>query len=497
MRSERKKEIQEQLENNKKPKNEGNGFFKTVGIIYILITTAFLSMVWWIDVLPEKYFYGLLGGTFFLSILILPSMFNKKGKVGRKIFSTIIALLLMFVFSIGSWYLLDTMQFLDKITNIGKVVTEDYVVVVKENATYENIKELDGEIIGTYLTEDLVYSEAKAVLQEEINVDYNYEENYEKLFNKLKNNEYKGIFLGKGSYESYLTGEKKLAKGTKVLHVVGVEKEQGENTKGVDVKNKPFNIFISGIDARGAINESSRTDVNMIATVNPVTHKVLLTSIPRDYYINLPTKGAKDKLTHSGIYGIQETIGAVEDCLAIDINYYLRVNYSTVTKLVDAIGGIQVDSPNDFYTSGMGSLNGHHFVKGINKLDGRAALAFCRERHSFIDGDMQRNENQQLVMKGILEKATSSTEVLTSYTSLLEAVEKNMETNMKPDDMTKIVKEQLRKMPSWKIEKQGIRGVSGFDFCYALGANASIVTQNPEENTKATDNIIKVMREKK
>ena len=243
----------------------------------------------------------------------------------------------------------------------------------------------------------------------------------------------------------------------------------------------------------GDISIVSRTDVNMIATVNPVTHEVLLTSIPRDYYVNLPSKGAKDKLTHSGLYGVQETIGAVEDIMGIDINYYVRVNYTTVVKLVDAMGGIQVDSPFDFTTSGMQSLNGHHFVKGINNLDGRAALAFCRERHSFVNGDMQRNENQQLVMEGILKKAASSTTILTSYTSILDAVRGNMETNMSTEEMSSLIKMQLKDMKGWDIQKQSIKGTNSWGLCYALGFSASIVDQDPEENARAVDRIVKIM----
>jgi anionic cell wall polymer biosynthesis LytR-Cps2A-Psr (LCP) family protein len=157
------------------------------------------------------------------------------------------------------------------------------------------------------------------------------------------------------------------------------------------------------------------------------------------------------------------------------------------------MGGIEVDSPYAFTTSGMGSLNGHTFVKGINKLDGRAALAFCRERKSFANGDMQRNENQQLVMEGIIRKAVSSTTLLTKYTSILEAVQNNMETNMTLDEMSSLIKMQLDGMPSWNIQKQSIKGANGYDLCYALGFKAAIVEQDPVENAKATDNIIKVM----
>ena len=247
----------------------------------------------------------------------------------------------------------------------------------------------------------------------------------------------------------------------------------------------------------GSIDIVNRTDVNMIATVNPTTNEVLLTSIPRDYYVTLPTKGAKDKLTHSSLYGMQESIGAIENELGIDINYYLRVNYTTIITLVDAIGGIEIESDRDFYTSGMEGmpeLNGHHFVKGINQVDGKLALAFCRERHAFSEGDMKRNENQQQVLEAIIKKATSSTTILTKYTSLLDAVKDNLSTNMTQDEMASIIKMQLDSMPSWNIEKQSIKGINNTEYCYSLGFAAATVDPIPEEEMKAIDKIVSVMQ---
>ena len=164
-------------------------------------------------------------------------------------------------------------------------------------------------------------------------------------------------------------------------------------------------------------------------------------------------------------------------------------------KLVDAIGGIEIESDRDFYTSGMKGmpeLNGHHFVKGINKVDGKLALAFCRERHSFPEGDMKRNENQQQVMEAIIKKCTKSTTILTKYTALLDAVKDNLATNMTTDEMSSIVKMQIDQMPDWKISKQSIKGTNGFEYCYALGFNASTVDAIPEEEMKALDKIVKV-----
>ena len=234
----------------------------------------------------------------------------------------------------------------------------------------------------------------------------------------------------------------------------------------------------------------SRSDVNMVATVNPATKEVLLTSIPRDYYVTLPSKKAKDKLTHSGLYGASETVKAVEELLGLEINYYVKVNYSTVVKLVDAIGGIEIQSPYQFTTHGMSDI--YTFEEGYNHLDGSQALAYSRERASWEDGDMRRNENQQIVFEAILKKATRSTTILSEYTSILGAVKDHVETDMSKGDMTDLIKMQLKDMPSWKIEKQALKGVPDFKKCYALGFEASVVNTDETLVAEAVDKIMEV-----
>lgn len=516
MRSDRQREIREQLEAQKRAskKTKGLAFFRVLAVLYTILACAFVALLCWLNVLPGKYLYSGIGVLVMASIFIVPVMFSKNGIRDRKIGASIVAVALIGVFGIGTYYLADTLNFLDNITKEVQA-KEDYYVVVRADeavATAETAEEgtdnaeadisvLAGQTLATYMSHDLAYSEAKSKLQEEVAVEYAYVDTAKDTLVKLLNGEYNGIFLSAASYESLKSSTDQevealdIAGKTKVLHTVSIPIEEEDRTSSVDVTKESFNIYISGSDMEGSIDIPNRTDVNMIATVNPVTHEVLLTSIPRDYYVELPSKGAKDKLTHSSLYGIQESIGAIENQLGIDINYYLRVNYSTVMKLVDAIGGIEIESDRDFYTSGMKGmpeLNGHHFVKGINKVDGKLALAFCRERHSFPEGDMKRNENQQQVMEAIIKKCTKSTTILTKYTALLDAVKDNLATNMTTDEMSAIVKMQISDMPDWKITKQAIKGTNGFEYCFALGFNASTVDPIPEEEMKALDKIVKV-----
>lgn len=502
MRSERQKEILAQLEAEKRAarKSKGIVFFRIAAIIYMILALAFIGLLWWLDVLPAKYFYGGVVLLVVASIFIVPVMYSRNGKKGRKIGATVVAIVLIAVFGVGTYYLADTLNFLGNITQVVQA-KEDYYVIVKSETLYEDVSELDGQSIGTYMSHDLVYSEAKSKLQEQVSVEYLYAETLTDAINGLMNGEYPAIFISAASYEGLKGSTEESAAAlnieetTRVLATVSVPIETDDATSSVDVTKESFNIYISGSDMEGSIDIPNRTDVNMIATVNPVTNEVLLTSIPRDYYVELPSKGEMDKLTHSSLYGIQESVAAIEKQFGIEINYYLRVNYSTVMKLVDAIGGIEIESDRDFYTSGMKGmpeLNGLHFVKGINSVDGKQALAFCRERHSFAEGDMARNENQQQVMEAIIKKCTQSTTILTKYTSLLAAVEENLSTNMSADDMAAIVKMQINKMPSWKISKQAIKGNNNSEYCYSLGFNASTVDAIPELEMETIDRIVQV-----
>lgn len=501
MRSERQKEILAQLEaeRNREKSSKGLVFFRLIAILYVLLAAAFAALLWWLNVLPAKYFYAGLAALVIASVFIVPVMFSRYGIKKRKIAATIVAVLLIGVFGVGSFYLADTLDFLGNITQVAQA-KEDYYLIVRSDEAYEDVSELDGQTVATYMSHDMVYSEAKSKLQEQVNVEYAYAEALTDVMSKLLDGEYNACFISAASYESMKSSTDDVieamapAESTRILYTVSIPLEEQDHSSAVDVTAESFNIYISGSDMEGSIDIPNRTDVNMIASVNPVTNEILLTSIPRDYYVELPSKGAMDKLTHSSLYGIRESVAAIENQLGIEINYYLRVNYSTVMKLVDAIGGIEIQSDRDFYTSGMKGmpeLNGLHFVKGTNKVNGKQALAFCRERHSFSEGDMARNENQQQVMEAIIKKCTSSTTILTKYTSLLDAVKDNLSTNMTADEMSALVKMQLDKMPSWDITKQAIKGTNNAEYCYSLGISASTVDAIPELEMQAIDRIVR------
>ncbi len=254
----------------------------------------------------------------------------------------------------------------------------------------------------------------------------------------------------------------------------------------VDVTSKQFNIYISGMDTTGKITEEARSDVNMIITVNPKTHKVLMTSIPRDYLVELQN-GEKDKLTHTGLMGIDETTSDVEDLLGIKINYYVKVNYNTLKDLVNSIGGITINSDKAFISY----IGKYRFVEGENQLDGAKALAYARERHAYSDGDNHRVRNQQEVLKAIVKKLTGSTTLLTRYNKILKYLAPTMEMNLTRTEVKALVKFQLGKNPKWKFESNSLEGFDAFSTVYSAGNQQLYVMKPDEESIKKARQKIK------
>ena len=217
---------------------------------------------------------------------------------------------------------------------------------------------------------------------------------------------------------------------------------------------EPFNLYISGIDSRNGIEETARSDVNMIVTVNPQNREILLTSMPRDSYVHLHMNGELDKLTHTGIYGIDETIQTVEDWMGIEIDYYARVDFQMLVNLVNAIGGIDVYSDYAFKSA----VTDWTYKKGWNHCTGKKALYFARERKAFKGKDQQRIKNQQIVLKAIFKKITSSKTLLLNYGDILKAVDGEMQTDMPMSMISSLVRNQLETREEWTIKRQQVKG---------------------------------------
>jgi LCP family protein required for cell wall assembly len=239
-------------------------------------------------------------------------------------------------------------------------------------------------------------------------------------------------------------------------------------------ETKPFVVYISGIDTYGEIDTVSRSDVNILAVVNPESRKVLLVNTPRDYYVQLHgTTGLRDKLTHSGVYGIDKSVKTMEDLYATPISYYLRINFTSLVDTVDVLGGVDVNSAYSFRVGGDG------FAVGYNHLDGKKALAFARDRYSFEDGDRVRGQNQQRVIEAIISKLSSYSSLL-NYPQILASLQGSFQTNMASNDITKLIKYQLNDMKKWQVESISVNGTDSHNYTYSM-PTAMLYVMEPDK----------------
>ena len=281
---------------------------------------------------------------------------------------------------------------------------------------------------------------------------------------------------------------------TKISQIANTSNAEMGTGADIDPTSEPFNLYITGIDRWAGEEDLDRSDVNMIMTINPVTKKILLTSIPRDTYVKLHTAQQMDKLTHTGVYGVDETINTVEDWLNIDLAYYLKLNFSSMRAIINAIGGIDVYSPVAFDSD----ISEYSYVKGWNHLNGKQALYFARERHAFEGQDSMRVENQQRVVKAVIKKLTSSTTLLTKYGEIMEVAGSNLSTNMSYHEIQDLIKMQMTDLASWDVETQKIEGEYDMDYVASLSSRNKYSVYRPDAESvrKCLDGIYAVQHPK-
>ena len=266
--------------------------------------------------------------------------------------------------------------------------------------------------------------------------------------------------------------------------------ETSENSgNDAAVTDEVYTIYISGIDTRGDMTASSLSDVNILLTLNTRTKQILMVSTPRDYYVPLSiSNGAKDKLTHAGIYGVNVCMDTLEMLYGIDINYYFRLNFGGFIKIIDALGGITINSDYEFDSK---NVSGYHFNKGENYVNGEQALAFCRERYSFSEGDRQRGRNQMAVIQGVVDKITSP-DLLKNYLSVMDSLEGCFETNVPYDIIASLVRDQLDEGGSWQVLSYSVDGTGDNQKPYSMSQTAYVMVPDMTTVDKAKSLMQKV-----
>ena len=457
-----------------------------LSVILVVFAGFLIYQIFKLQILPDNIFIPIILVLILLTmIFVLLINFSTHGLVS-KILCSLMVVVLSAVYGLGNYYLYSTNTTLETVTDQGNKAKNTVSVVVLNSSSLENVNSLEGSKLGVLKTIGKEATKKSLNDLKKNNVAYT-KKTYDNMLGMLKalyDGEVDAIVLNE-AYRSNvcdLEDYTNFNNDTKVIHkTVYYTKENSSSLAVSDITSKPFNILISGNDSFGSLDENSRSDVDMLVTINPVTSTILLTSIPRDSYVKEVCNdyacnyGVYDKLTHTGIYGVDTTKDTIENMLDIDINYVYRVNFTSMIDIVDALGGVDVTVPegmavSKFYTNS--NLEGVH--EGENHLDGKRALAYSRERKAYLDGDLQRARNQQQVLQAMFKKATSP-EIIKNYTSLLKALIGAFDTNMTTQEITSFIKYQIQAKPSWKFEQFVLKGDNDLRMSAELGNEVSVV----------------------
>lgn len=457
-----------------------------LSVILVIFTGGLVYQIFKLQILPDNILIPIILVLILLTmIFVLLINFSTHGLVS-KILCSLMVVVLSAVYGLGNYYLYSTNTTLETVTDQGNKAKNTVSVVVLNSSGLENVNSLEGSKLGVLKTIGNEATKKSLTDLKKNNVTYT-KKTYDNMLGMLKalyDGEVDAIVLNE-AYRSNVCDLEDYANfnnDTKVIHkTVYYTKENSSSLAVSDITSKPFNILISGNDSFGSLDENSRSDVDMLVTINPVTSTILLTSIPRDSYVKEVCNdyacnyGVYDKLTHTGIYGVDTTKDTIENLLDIDINYVYRVNFTSMIDIVDALGGVDVTVPegmavSKFYTNS--NLEGVH--EGENHLDGKRALAYSRERKAYLDGDLQRARNQQQVLQAMFKKATSP-EIIKNYTSLLKALIGAFDTNMTTKEITSFIKYQIQAKPSWKFEQFVLKGDNDLRMSAELGSEVSVV----------------------
>ena len=433
---------------------------KLITLIQLILAVGLIAVIWNSGLVPTKYLVAII-----IVLLILFGVTFGLQYVKNKIYivGIVLSIILSILQAIGIVYMLKADKLMADVGG-ANYKTDNMIVVVKKDNPASNLMDASMYRFGTQTAVD---QENTQTMLDNINKALGREvkvEQYgtvQELANALLEGRVDAAVYNQALDGLITDSIEDYSDKVRVLYHYGIETELEQETADV---GEPFNVYISGIDVDGPIATNSRSDVNIIMTVNPNTKKILLTTTPRDYYVQIPDISGeqRDKLTHAGIYGVDASMRTLEQLYGIDISYYARVNFSSLVKIVDTLGGVDVDSDFEF------TAGGYQFKQGMNHLDGKQALAFSRERHSFEDGDNQRGKDQEKVLTAILNKAMSPA-ILSNASALIADVSDSVQTNMTQDEMAKFIKMQLDDGASWTIESQAASGTGDTQACYSSG----------------------------
>lgn len=471
-----------------------NKWLKRIVYMILLVSLAvFIAFIYMLKLMPQKYLYGIIMAGVVIAILGGYLIFYKKPRSKRSVITQLMSMMLSCVLIIASFYAYKFGRTVDLLTETTFQKRAISVIVLKKS-NIKNEKLIPNSQLGyisSINTETMDYAVSK--LKKEVGkFSLDDSKDFHEMVDELYSQKVDGIILDEAFRSLVEQYKSSFTKDTRVVYQM-TKDESAVNAKSVNVTQNPFLVYVSGNDEYGDLSNVSRSDVNMLIGVNPKTHQILLISIPRDTYYPLHMNGQLDKFTHSGLYGLQESIDTLEDIIGEDINYYARMNFTSFIKIVDALGGITVNSSQAFTTK----IGKYKIKKGTNTLNAKQALAFVRERKSFVDGDFERGRNQQRMIASIVKKVCSPA-ILTSFSGVLDTVSQSVDMNFTTDELNSLIQMQLSDMPSWDIQSYQIIGDSDKLPCYSMGGvYASVVVPYELSITQAKTYIDDFMANKK
>ena len=450
--------------------------FNIISIILLLVCLLSLTLISYyifkLRIIPRKYLItGYLIIIIFILLLIL-GLFSKD--IILKIMSMILLLIIIGSLLYITLFLNKTYHFLDSL--FPKYETLNYNVIVKNDSNYNQIVDLNNKKIS-YINDN--YNEqVKKELLKKIEYTEDLIDNT-LIYDKLFNNETDAIILEEGYLLLAKEEIEAFDDNTRIVYSFKIKVKSHKEDGKTNLTNNPFILYISGIDQWGNVNSvRGRSDVNQIIVVNPKTNHILIVNTPRDYYVRLAgTTGLRDKLTHAGIYGIDKSIATLENLYDIDIDHYVRINFDSLVKVVDLIGGIDIYSDITFNSY---HIKGWTVQKGLNHFNGREALAYARERYAYVDGDHHRGRNQQQVIEAIIDKLTNTNTILNKYNSLLNSLDGSFQTDIDTSSITSFIRYQIDKNPSWNVETIQANGFNSWGYTYSMGYNYYLWVMEPD-----------------
>lgn len=474
-------------------------YHKVIFLISIIGFVLFSYALIIHKVLPAKYRLFFIGLLFLIYLVFAILIFKKSISKIIKNISTVLLLILAVVFLIGFRYLDKSVRSFNNISTAKKKMAYEFSIVVRKKSDIESLNDIgDKKIIVAYNKDHKNINLFKNEIEKKEKKKFNFDsgESYLSISEGLLEEKFDIMLLNESFRSTIFEKNPKFSSDTRVIYTLGLEVEDVKKLEAKEVSiDEPFNLYISGTDSYGKVDMAGRSDVNLILSVDPKNRRILMTTIPRDSYLRIAGDGHNeyDKFTHSGIYGISSSIETLEQTLNTTINYYIKVNFSSLINIVDAMGYVDVVNLQGFKPV----FSDEYYPKGILRLNGKQALHFARERKALNDGDYSRGRNHMRLLEAMIKKAISPSIIL-NYDNLLNVAVNSMDTNIPYNTIMGLINNQIDDGKDWKIIKEDLKGegVLGLP-SFAMPGYELWMFQPYEDSIKEISDNIKMLQEGK